>query len=84
MPALRLLASFGFLLSLAAVAQTTPDSDVNVPPDHIRIPVLITDKQGKAVSGLRLEDFKVLETTESLHPSPHSLLSPQHRHSQPA
>ena len=61
MPVMRLLASFSLLLSLAAIAQTAPDSDLNVPPGHIRIPVLVTDKQGKPVVGLRVEDFKVLD-----------------------
>ncbi len=58
---MRLLAFFMFLLSLAAIAQTVPDSDINVPPGHIRIPVLVTDKKGKPVSGLHVDDFKVLD-----------------------
>lgn len=58
---LRLLARFSLLLSFAAIGQTAPDSNLNVPPGHIRIPVLVTDKQGKPVSGLHAEDFNVLD-----------------------
>jgi VWFA-related protein len=61
MQVLRLLALFSLLLSLAAIAQTAPDSDLTVPPGHIRIPVLVTDKQGKPVSGLHVDDFRVLD-----------------------
>lgn len=61
MPVLRLLALIAALLSQAAIAQTAPDSELNVPPGHIRIPVLVTDKQGKPVSGLHVEDFRVLD-----------------------
>lgn len=58
---LRLLALIWPLVSQAAIAQTAPGSEVNVPPDHVRIPVLVTDKQGKPVSGLHADDFKILD-----------------------
>ena len=58
---LRLLALICLLVSQAAIAQTTPDSELNVPPGHIRIPVLVTDKQDKSVSGLHIDDFRVLD-----------------------
>lgn len=58
---LRLLALIAPLLSQAAIAQTAPDSELNVPPGHIRIPVLVTDKQGKPVPGLHEDDFRVLD-----------------------
>jgi hypothetical protein len=61
MPVLRFLAPFLLLLSLAAIAQTAPDSDLNVPPGDLRIPLLVTDKQGKPVSGLHVDDFRVLD-----------------------
>lgn len=61
MQLLRLLAPFSLLPSLAAIAQTAPDSDLTVPPGHIRIPVLVTDKQGKPVPGLHVDDFRVLD-----------------------
>ena len=57
----RLLALIPLLLSSIAIAQTSPDSQINVPSDHIRIPVLVTDKQGKSLSGLRADDFKVFD-----------------------
>jgi VWFA-related protein len=57
----RLLTLISLLLSQTAIAQTSPDSELNVPPGHIRIPVLVTDKQGKPVSGLHLDDFKILD-----------------------
>ena len=63
---LRLLALLIWLLvSQAAIAQTAPDSELNVPADHIRIPVLVTDKQGKPVSGLHADDFKILDNGKS-------------------
>jgi VWFA-related protein len=58
---LRLLAPFWLSLCLVAIAQSAPDSNLNVPPDHIRIPVLVTDKQGKPIFGLRADDFRVLD-----------------------
>ncbi len=61
MSILRLLASFSLLISLVAIAQTAPDSNLNVPLGHLRIPVVVTDKQGKPVSDLHVEDFKVLD-----------------------
>jgi len=66
MRVLRLLAVLiWYLVSQAAMAQTAPDSELNVPPDHIRIPVLVTDKQGKPVSGLHVDDFKILDNGKS-------------------
>ncbi|WP_263354973.1 VWA domain-containing protein [Acidicapsa acidisoli] len=58
---LRFLALISPLLSLAAIAQTAPDFELNVPPGHIRIPVLVTDKQGRPVSGLHADDFKIFD-----------------------
>jgi VWFA-related protein len=58
---LRLFASFWLSLCLVAIAQSAPDSNLNVPPDHIRIPVLVTDRQGNPISGLRAEDFRILD-----------------------
>lgn len=58
---LRLLALTWPLVCQAAIAQTAPDSELNMPSDHIRIPVLVTDKQGKPVSGLHVNDFKILD-----------------------
>jgi VWFA-related protein len=48
-------------LSLSAIAQTASDSGLNVPPGHARIPVFVTDRQGKLIQGLRVDDFKVLD-----------------------
>lgn len=56
---LRLLAVIGPLVSQAASGQTTPDFELTAPLDHIRVPVIVTDKQGKPVSGLDAKDFKV-------------------------
>ncbi len=61
MLALRLLAIIPPLIFPAAFAQAVPDSDLNVPPGHIRIPVLVTDKHVQAVAGLHEEDFKVID-----------------------
>ena len=58
---LRSFAPFWLPLCLAAISQVTPDSELNVPPDHIRIPVLVSDKHGKPVPGLHADDFKVLD-----------------------
>ncbi len=56
------------------------------PPGHLRIPVLVTDKRGKPVSGLHAEDFKVLDNGEAcphccIHRPPHFSvgLGPLHR-----
>ena len=57
----RLLTAISLLLALTAIAQSPPDSELNVPPGHLRIPVVVTDKQGKPISGLHAEDFKVLD-----------------------
>ncbi len=61
MIALRLLALSSLLIPLTAVAQSSPDTDLNVPMGHVRIPVLVTDKQGKPVSSLHEDDFKVFD-----------------------
>jgi VWFA-related protein len=59
---LTLLAPFWLSLSLVAIAQSAaPDSSLNVPPDHIRIPVVVTDRQGKPISGLAVGDFSVFD-----------------------
>ena len=57
----RWLALIFPLLSLAAVAQTPPDPALSVPPDHIRIPVFVSDKKGNPVADLREEDFRILD-----------------------
>jgi VWFA-related protein len=58
---LRLLTAICLLLPLTAIEQSPPDSELNVPPSHLRIPVLVTNKQGKPVSGLHADDFKVFD-----------------------
>jgi VWFA-related protein len=58
---LRLLALLWPFVFQIADAQTAPEAELNVPLDHIRIPVLVTDKHGKPVSGLHAGDFKILD-----------------------
>jgi VWFA-related protein len=62
---LRLLAILSLLHGVATIAQSAPDSELNVPPGHLRIPVLVTDKKGKPVSDLHADDFKILDNGKS-------------------
>lgn len=57
----RFFAVVWLFVAQAAIAQTAPDPELDVPPDHIRIPVLVTDKQGKPVSGLHVDDFRIFD-----------------------
>jgi len=58
---LRLVAPLILIYSAASVAQTAPDLGLNVPAGQIRIPVLVKDRKGKDISGLKLDDFKILD-----------------------
>jgi len=62
---LRLFALISPLLFQTAVASNAPDFSLAVPPGHIRIPILVTDKQGKPVSGLHVDDFGVFDNGKS-------------------
>jgi VWFA-related protein len=57
----RLFALFWPFLALSAISQTAPDPGLNVPPGRVRIPVLVTDRQGKPAHGLQADDFNVLD-----------------------
>ena len=63
---LRLFALISPLIFQTAVASNAPDFPFAVPPGQVRIPVLVTDKQGKPVSGLHVDDFRVFDNGKSV------------------